>query len=300
MKLGCSGVCLIFGSLKDAILIQFILFSCWHFVTITTYNPVFNDTPVNLTYYTGETATLKCSVSHLGPSKVIWKREDEKHALTVGKFVFVADPNYSIKHIPYKDEWNLIIEKVQLKHAGFYECQISTKDDIKRYVQLNVIDEPLHDKRYINITGPNNAVKGHHVRLTCNVSGFRQTPNQIRWFLNNTHVVNGQDSNIRIITYQRSDVFSLFSELDIGKTDITNAGTYNCRAVFGNELKEASHYLFVDAANADSKQSKRGTVADGTESPFVLMNNQDTTNSAYIPLITFCSIMRCLLITLVV
>ena len=37
---------------------------------MTTYNPVFNHTPVNLTYYTGETATLRCSVSHLGSSKV--------------------------------------------------------------------------------------------------------------------------------------------------------------------------------------------------------------------------------------
>ena len=37
---------------------------------MATYDPIFNDTPVNLTYYTGETATLKCSVSHLGPSKV--------------------------------------------------------------------------------------------------------------------------------------------------------------------------------------------------------------------------------------
>ena len=59
--------------------------------------------------------------------------------MTVGKFVFVSDPKYSIKHIPYKNEWNLVIDKIKPRHAGFYECQISTKKDMKRYVQLNII-----------------------------------------------------------------------------------------------------------------------------------------------------------------
>lgn len=61
--------------------------------------------------------------------------------LTVGKLIFVSDPEYSIQHIPYKDEWNLIIDKIKPKHAGIYECQISTKENFNRNVQLNVISK---------------------------------------------------------------------------------------------------------------------------------------------------------------
>ena len=70
--------------------------------------------------------------------QVIWKRVDQPHALTIGEFVFVTDPQFSVKHIPFRDEWNLIIENVQPKHSGRYECQISAKKDISRFVNLQV------------------------------------------------------------------------------------------------------------------------------------------------------------------
>jgi hypothetical protein len=37
---------------------------------MATVRPVFNKTPVNVTFYRGETAILPCSVSNLGSSKV--------------------------------------------------------------------------------------------------------------------------------------------------------------------------------------------------------------------------------------
>ena len=70
---------------------------------------------------------------------MIWKRTDTEHALTVGEFVFVDDPDIDIDNLPHTDEWNLIIRNVQPRHRGIYECQISTKEDLRRYVQLNVI-----------------------------------------------------------------------------------------------------------------------------------------------------------------
>lgn len=53
---------------------QLYLTSDWHVFSLAKNIPVFNDTPLNLTYYIGETATLKCSVSHLGSSKVSTNR----------------------------------------------------------------------------------------------------------------------------------------------------------------------------------------------------------------------------------
>ena len=61
--------------------------------------------------------------------------------MTVGEFAFVSDPKFSVKHIPFREEWNLIIDRVEPKHSGRYECQVSTKDDLVRYVDLKVISK---------------------------------------------------------------------------------------------------------------------------------------------------------------
>lgn len=97
----------------------------------------------------------------------------------------------------------------------------------------------------INITGPRQSQRGQHVKLTCNVSGFRSTPKHIKWYLNGS-TIDG-NKNIRIVTYQRSDVFSLFSELDITKVNAMHAGNYLCQAVVQTRLKMAKHVLAVDS-----------------------------------------------------
>ena len=74
-----------------------------------------------------------------------------EHALTVGKFIFVDDPDVDVDNLPHRDEWNLIIRNVQPRHQGIYECQISTKEDLRRYVQLNVLGEYRSD--YYNTFG---------------------------------------------------------------------------------------------------------------------------------------------------
>jgi len=55
--------------------------------------------------------------------------------------VFVEDPDISVVHMPNQEEWNLVISNVQPHHGGTYECQISTKEDLRKYIDLNVIGE---------------------------------------------------------------------------------------------------------------------------------------------------------------
>jgi hypothetical protein len=99
----------------------------------------------------------------------------------------------------------------------------------------------------INITGPTKIEKGHDVKLTCNLSGFRSTPKDIRWYLNGSHILNRKDSNIKIVTFQRTNVLSLFSELDIGNVNNNKIGNYSCKATFRSGLKEANYHLYIDA-----------------------------------------------------
>ena len=44
-------------------------------------------------------------------------------------------------------------------------------------------------------------------------------------------------------------MFSLFSELDIGKLEHNNVGYYTCKATYGDGLKSAKYYLFIDTLN---------------------------------------------------
>ena len=80
--------------------------------------------------------------------------------LTIGEMTFTEDKDYQVRHMPYGSaSWNLLIKNVQLRHAGGYECQISTKDKMKKTVYLTVIgnctniltlciliDRPIHIK----------------------------------------------------------------------------------------------------------------------------------------------------------
>lgn len=51
---------------------------------------------------------------------------------------------------------------------------------------------------------------------------------------------------MRIITYPRSDVNTLYSELRITKSDTEDSGTYVCQTTFYNDiLKVAKHNLSV-------------------------------------------------------
>ena len=60
--------------------------------------------------------------------------------------MFVRDSRFRVRHVPYNDEWNLVIEGVQREDEGLYECQLSTKQDMVQYVHLKVIGEDAEIK----------------------------------------------------------------------------------------------------------------------------------------------------------
>ena len=69
---------------------QLYLTSDCHVFSLAKNIPVFSDTPLNLTYYIGETATLKCSVSHLGSSKVSTNRMYFTHCSLMITDLFIS------------------------------------------------------------------------------------------------------------------------------------------------------------------------------------------------------------------
>ena len=53
--------------------------------------------------------------------------------------MFTSDSSYSVKHPDRSKKWSLVIKNVQKHHAGAYECQISTKEDLNKTITLTIL-----------------------------------------------------------------------------------------------------------------------------------------------------------------
>ncbi|XP_071169637.1 zwei Ig domain protein zig-8-like isoform X4 [Mytilus edulis] len=224
--------------------------------------PSFKETRTNITVYVGKTAVLPCSIVNLGTKKVIWKRVDQKHALTIGEFVFTTDERHSVDHSDKGYKWNLVIKDVTKAHAGLYDCQISTKEDLVRRIRLSVTDPPpveeTREKKTIfrpaiHISGPNFTEKGEPIRITCNATGDSMTPEHMDWFHNGLKLQQNIDAGILITEFRHSETKTLYSVLEIAKSTMKDTGVYICRS---SKKDVDSHHVVV--LNADSSHDKRG------------------------------------------
>ncbi|XP_071169644.1 zwei Ig domain protein zig-8-like isoform X6 [Mytilus edulis] len=216
--------------------------------------PSFKETRTNITVYVGKTAVLPCSIVNLGTKKVIWKRVDQKHALTIGEFVFTTDERHSVDHSDKGYKWNLVIKDVTKAHAGLYDCQISTKEDLVRRIRLSVTDPPpVEETRAIHISGPNFTEKGEPIRITCNATGDSMTPEHMDWFHNGLKLQQNIDAGILITEFRHSETKTLYSVLEIAKSTMKDTGVYICRS---SKKDVDSHHVVV--LNADSSHDKRG------------------------------------------
>ncbi|CAG2191808.1 unnamed protein product [Mytilus edulis] len=216
--------------------------------------PSFKETRTNITVYVGKTAVLPCSIVNLGTKKVIWKRVDQKHALTIGEFVFTTDERHSVDHSDKGYKWNLVIKDVTKAHAGLYDCQISTKEDLVRRIRLSVTDPPpVEETRAIHISGPNFTEKGEPIRITCNATGDSMTPEHMDWFHNGLKLQQNIDAGVLITEFRHSETKTLYSVLEIAKSTMKDTGVYICRS---SKKDVDSHHVVV--LNADSSHDKRG------------------------------------------
>ncbi|CAI9731067.1 protogenin A-like isoform X6 [Octopus vulgaris] len=127
--LKCENVGLVIGVIMPSIM--------------STQIPRFLPTPTNVTYRRGQLATLRCSVDKLGTKFVVWRKASDPNPLTVGREKFADDPYIGVSH--QATNWNLIIKNVQPRHAGVYECQVSSVHQLIRHIMLRVVDVLIAD-----------------------------------------------------------------------------------------------------------------------------------------------------------
>ncbi|KAL8592006.1 hypothetical protein ACOMHN_060499 [Nucella lapillus] len=114
----------------------------------TDLPPHFLNTPVRVSFREGSMAVLPCAVQYLGPTQVAWRKpgSKSKHFLTLGTYVWLRGTNMLVEHHQepgYVSHWNLLIKDVRKEQAGVYECQITAKEKLVRFVTLEVTGPPV-------------------------------------------------------------------------------------------------------------------------------------------------------------
>lgn len=221
--------------------------------------PIFLPTQQNYTVYRGHLAVLSCGVESLGTKTVVWKKETDSNPLTIGKLTYVTDSRIQTHHVVLKDQWNLHIRNVDVPDAGFYECQVSTKErNLRRIFHLTVIDKEDDDitsnPSGIMISGNLHVEIGDTLHMTCNATDPSIPLDDVSWFKDG-NALRGSD---RVRIFKQINLRgSIQSDIFIDKVQMSDTGYYLCRTT--DDLTTHKH---VQVLNTAVNKDKRGTAID--------------------------------------
>ncbi|KAK7116484.1 zwei Ig domain protein zig-8-like [Littorina saxatilis] len=232
----------------------------------TDLPPKFLKTPVDVTVREGSMAVLPCAVQYLGPRQVAWRRvdSDDKHFLTVGTFTWARGNNVMIEYHQepgYITHWNLLIKNVREQDAGVYECQITAKKKIVRFVTLHISGPPVSEPG-ISVKGKEYVEKGDPIHLICNATGGSQIPEDIDWFKDGSKIDTRRKNHQVVITKFRSiEQQALISELIIDHSRMRDSGTYICRSS-EKEIDSLKVTVLVADTNNVKRDKPEGTTSE--------------------------------------
>ncbi|KAK7481628.1 hypothetical protein BaRGS_00027144 [Batillaria attramentaria] len=221
--------------------------------------PTFLDTPVNITAYRGTDTELPCAVHNLESKMIVWKKLSQVHPIAIGEYVYDPDSSFEVKKRNLN--WNLRINDVQMRHAGIYECQISTKEDFTRNVSLTVIDDGTQRRpgeAGIRLDGSEYVEKGSSIVLNCTATAIDYRPKGVDWFKDGSKIKS--DMHVLISEASSNNVF--YSTLEISRSTMDDAGTYVCRS---SKFNVASTKVIV--LNTGSSKSERNTNVSDPNDP---------------------------------
>ncbi|XP_052099425.1 protogenin-like isoform X1 [Mytilus californianus] len=241
--------------------------------------PYFEPRENNVSFHTGSTATLMCSIIGLQTRIVVWRRMSEPSPLTIGDFVYSQDSRISIRRVVKQNEWNLVIKDVRPDDAGVYECAVSSREKYKRLVLLRITgtyrnlsrtsytyeNDILLSKPRVNVSGNDFVSKGQTILLTCNATGEDHAPDRVDWFINGLKVDKKNMPRVRV--YNEVDIYrrTLLSKLEIRRSLMSDTGVYICRGPDEKTSKITIHILDEEKSIID----KRGDFLPSSEHGFV-------------------------------
>ncbi|GAB1606019.1 protogenin A-like isoform X3 [Argonauta hians] len=232
---------------------------------MSTQIPRFLPTPTNVTYRRGQLATLACSVEKLGTKFVVWRKASDPNPLTVGKEKFADDPNIGVSHD--STNWNLVIRNVQPRHAGVYECQVSSVHQLIRHILLRVVDDTIKKNGFLTISGSRYVVRGSAISLMCNSSGGDSRSRDINWYKEGIKILSNRDSRILTAKYTSADKVTI-SSLRIDNSRLEDGGTYVCRTPNKASIAIAVSVQNNSGINANGTNVKREEHKAGSEQAY--------------------------------
>ncbi|XP_064609164.1 MAM domain-containing glycosylphosphatidylinositol anchor protein 1-like [Liolophura sinensis] len=215
--------------------------------------PRFLPSPVNVTFTKGEEAILQCSIENLGARVVVWRKASEPNPLTIGLVPYIENPRLSVTHDKSRSHWKLHIKNVKPRHAGVYECQISSKSNLIKLIMLRVNDSPSQIKPSIQISGTEVVDVGQPIKLQCNVTGGSKSLQALDWFKDGDKMTPNFANKISISKFEVTGTNTFTSYLEIEHSKIEDSGTYLCR----NTDVEVAR-MYVSVLNTQSINKKRG------------------------------------------
>nr|KAG5709939.1 hypothetical protein BaRGS_029981 [Batillaria attramentaria] len=196
---------------------------------------------------------------------VAWRRVGAKdgHFLTVGTFTWVRGENVMVEHhqeLGFISHWNLLIKHVTPADAGQYECQITAKEKMVRFITLEVSGPPVSEPA-ISVKGKKYVEKGETIHLVCNATGGSQIPEDIDWFKDGSKIDSSRQNHIVITKYRSLEQRALISDLIIDRSRMKDTGTYICRSS-EKEIDSLKVTVLVADTNNVKRHNLEGTTSD--------------------------------------
>ncbi|KAL8580631.1 hypothetical protein ACOMHN_043447 [Nucella lapillus] len=190
--------------------------------------------------------------------RVIWRRASDSNPLTVGRESFHEDNRIMSEHELHSDYWNLVIRRVQLRDAGVYECQVSSKlRHLRHHVLLQIHEKEVVSTQMprpsISISGSSVVDKNGRIYLRCNATGQDHSPDDLDWFIEGNKLSTSSDEKVSIRKFVSLTDRTIVSILEIQNAQLGDSGLYTCRT---SNLQVRSMHVAV--LNTNTNNVKRG------------------------------------------
>ncbi|XP_017766803.1 PREDICTED: basement membrane-specific heparan sulfate proteoglycan core protein-like isoform X4 [Eufriesea mexicana] len=236
--------------------------------------PEFDDiSPRNVTVIVGHTAELNCFIKHRGDRVISWIRKRDLHILTSSIFAYTGDGRFSVKHPEASDEWSLLINYVQQRDAGVYECQVNTEPKMNLAFVLtveesapvpatatpNAIHRTFNSAAEAKILGPEDVYvkKGSTISLTCTVN-VPSTPPSIVFWHHGGALVDFDSPRGGISLETEKTESGTTSKLLVTQARLTDSGNYTCISSNANPASVMVHVLNGEHPAAMQHGGSRG------------------------------------------
>ncbi|XP_053594948.1 lachesin-like isoform X3 [Microplitis mediator] len=205
--------------------------------------PSFDDiSQKNVTAIVGQRAALSCHVKNPGNRTISWMRMKDIHILTSSLVTYTGDARFSVKHPEGSDEWRLIIDYVQPRDAGLYECQVNTEPKLKMAFALRV------EAAQATILGAEDVYvkKGSTISLTCKVNVQSTPPSSVTWH-HGSAVVDFDSPSVHhrggVSLETEKTESGTTSKLLVTQARSTDSGNYTCIPSNANPASVMVHVL---------------------------------------------------------